>query len=130
MVVIDAGIYSKHVQVSDATSNRDWWRDLLIIDHFETIKHEFIFLWLISLVYLLYYSYIKILIDAAVHYEHGKAIKCDFKPGSVERSRDLYQRGILSSCRQCFQLPPPIKIEQFSSGIYFVSYLDSIEDIL
>jgi hypothetical protein len=31
----------------------------------------------------------KILLDTAVHPEHGKVIKCDFKPGSVERSIDL-----------------------------------------
>jgi hypothetical protein len=29
---------------SDATLNRDRWRDLLKIDHFEAIKHELIFL--------------------------------------------------------------------------------------
>jgi hypothetical protein len=28
---------------SDATLNRDWWRDLLMIDDFEAIKHELIF---------------------------------------------------------------------------------------
>jgi Ni,Fe-hydrogenase III large subunit len=38
-------------------------------------------------------SYTKIPIDAAVHSEDGKVIKCDFKQGSVERSIDLYQRG-------------------------------------
>jgi hypothetical protein len=32
-----------------------------------------------------------------VHYEHEKLIKCDFKPGSVERSVDLYQRGYTSA---------------------------------
>jgi hypothetical protein len=29
-----------------------------------------------------------------VHFEHGKLIKCDFKPGSVERSVDLNKEGI------------------------------------
>jgi hypothetical protein len=28
---------------SDATLNWDRWRDLLMIDHFEAIKHELIF---------------------------------------------------------------------------------------
>jgi hypothetical protein len=36
----------------------------------------------------LYSSYIKVLVDAAIHSEDGKIIKCNFKPGSVERSID------------------------------------------
>jgi hypothetical protein len=49
----------------------------------------------------LYSSYIEILVDAAVYSEHGKVIKCDFKPGSMERSIDRYQRGYTSArCRQ------------------------------
>jgi hypothetical protein len=36
-------------------------------------------------------------VDAAVHSEDGKVIKCDFKPGSVERSTDLYQREVYLS---------------------------------
>jgi hypothetical protein len=28
-------------------------------------------------------------IDAGAHSEHAQVIKCDFKPGSVERSIDL-----------------------------------------
>jgi hypothetical protein len=78
---------------SDATLNRDQWRDLLMIDPFEAIKHELIFLWLIWLVYSLNSSYIKVLVDAAVHSEHGKVMKSDFKPGSGERSINLHQRG-------------------------------------
>jgi hypothetical protein len=59
--------------------------------------------------------YIKVLVDAAVHSEHGKVIKCDFKPGSVVRYiRSIPKRVYLS--RQYVQLPPPIKIEKFSSG--------------
>jgi hypothetical protein len=38
---------------------------------------------------ILYYNQIKILLDAVLHSERGKVIKCDFKPGSVERSIDL-----------------------------------------
>jgi hypothetical protein len=30
----------------------------------------------------------KVLIDVAVHLEHGIFIRCDIKRGSVERSRD------------------------------------------
>jgi hypothetical protein len=46
-------------------------------------------------------SCIKVLVDAAVHSELRKVIKCDFKPGSVERSVDRYQRGYTSArCRQ------------------------------
>jgi hypothetical protein len=63
---------------SDAILNRDWWRDLLKIDHFEAIKHELIFLWLILLVYSLYSGYIKVLLDAAGHSEDGKVIKMRF----------------------------------------------------
>jgi hypothetical protein len=43
--------------------------------------------------YQLYYSWIKILVDAAVHSEHGKVIQCEFKPGSVERSIELDKEG-------------------------------------
>jgi hypothetical protein len=74
----------------------------------------------------LYSSCIKVLVDATVHSEDGKVIKCDFKPGSVERSTDLYQREVYlskvqavaaaGSSRRYFQSPPPIKIERFSSG--------------
>jgi hypothetical protein len=64
---------------------------------FEAIKHELIFAWSIWLIYSLYSSYIKVLIDEAVHSEHGKVTKCDFKSGSVERSIDLYQRGYPSA---------------------------------
>jgi hypothetical protein len=85
-----------------------------MIADFEAIKHELIFLWLIWLVYSLHSSYIKVLVDAAVYSEHGKVIKCDFKPGSVEWSIDLYQRGYTS--RQYFHFLPPIKAEQFSCG--------------
>jgi hypothetical protein len=59
-----------------------------MIDHFEAIKHELIFLWLKQLVHSLYSSYIKVLVDAVVHSEDGKV-----KPGSVERSLGLYQRA-------------------------------------
>jgi hypothetical protein len=31
--------------------------------------------------------------DAAVHFEHGEVIQCDFKPGSVGRSIDLDKRA-------------------------------------
>jgi hypothetical protein len=31
-------------------------------------------------------SIIDVLVDAAAYYEHGVLIRCDFKPGSVERS--------------------------------------------
>jgi hypothetical protein len=41
----------------------------------------------------MYYSQIKVLVNAAIHYEHGKVIQCDFKPGSVERSIDLDKEG-------------------------------------
>jgi hypothetical protein len=36
----------------------------------------------------------KVLVDAAVHSELGKVIKCDFKLGSVERSLDIDKEGI------------------------------------
>jgi hypothetical protein len=45
----------------------------------------------------LYSSCIKVLVDATVHSEDEKVIKCDFKPGSVERSIDLYQREVYLS---------------------------------
>jgi hypothetical protein len=63
-----------------------------MIDDFEAIKHELIFLRLLLLVYSLYSSHKKVLVDAEVHSEHGKVIKYDFKPRSVEGSSDLRQR--------------------------------------
>jgi hypothetical protein len=45
----------------------------------------------------LYSSCIKVLVDATVHSEDGKVIKCGFKPGSEERSTDLYQREVYLS---------------------------------
>jgi hypothetical protein len=82
----------------------------------------------------LYSSYLKVLVDATVHSEHGKVIKCDFKPGLVERS--IAKRVYLT--RRYFQFPPPIKIERFSSGYFPVAIkihrsffkFDSIKDIL
>jgi hypothetical protein len=47
----------------------------------------------------LYYSYIKVLVDTAVHSELGKVIKCDFKPGSFERPIDVDKREYLSRRR-------------------------------
>jgi hypothetical protein len=87
---------------------RDQWRDLLMIDHFEAIKQELIFLWLIWLVYSLHSSYIKVPVDVVVYSEHGKIIKYDFKPESVERSINQYQKRVYLSRRYC-QLLPPIK---------------------
>jgi hypothetical protein len=75
-----------------------------MIDHFEAIKHELIFLRLILLVCLLYSSYIKVLVNASIHSEHGKVIKCDFKPGLVERSIDLYQEGIPQQAGTIFNI--------------------------
>jgi hypothetical protein len=85
----------------------------------------------------LHSSYIKVLVDRAVHFEPEKVIKYDFKPGSVERSLDLYQRGY-TSAGNTFKRPPPIKIEQFSSGNFPMAIkiqrpffkFDSIKDIL
>jgi hypothetical protein len=45
----------------------------------------------------LYCSCIKVLVDVAVPCEDGKVIKWDFKPGSVGRSIDVYQRGYTSA---------------------------------
>jgi hypothetical protein len=36
------------------------------------------------------YGDVKTLVDAVVHSEHGKVIKCDIKPGSVKRSMNVY----------------------------------------
>jgi hypothetical protein len=42
-------------------------------------------------------SIIQVLVDAAVLFEKGIVIKWDFKPGSVERSVDIFQRGVYLS---------------------------------
>jgi hypothetical protein len=62
----------------------------------------------------LYYSYVKVLVNAAVPSEDGIVKKWDFKPESVERSIDLYQRAYTSASAgsgRYFQFPPPIKNE-------------------
>jgi hypothetical protein len=81
-----------------------------------------------------------VLIDSAVYCDHGKLIKCDFKPGSVERSID--QDKVADNHLNFRQ---PIKIDQshsnilnfdtnenreFHNGIYFVSFFHGIRDIL
>jgi hypothetical protein len=63
-----------------------------------------IFLSFILLVYLLYYSKIKV-VDATVHFEHGKVIQCEIKPGSVERSIDLGKRGYVSAALAVMLIP-------------------------
>jgi hypothetical protein len=69
-----------------------------MIDHFEAITHELIFLRLILLVYSLSSSHIKVLVDAAVHSELDQVIKCDFKPGFI----GLHQRGYISAAGEMF----------------------------
>jgi hypothetical protein len=63
----------------------------------------------------LYYSEIKVLLDATVRSKHGKIIKCDLKPGSVERSTNL-DRVDGAPQQEYFQNPLPIKTEKFHSG--------------
>jgi hypothetical protein len=81
----------------------------------------------------LYSSYLKVLVYEAVNSEHGKVIKCDFKPGSVKRSIDLYKRGYtladyIFNCRHQHKssghFPVAIKIHR-----PFFEF-DSIKDIL
>jgi hypothetical protein len=74
----------------------------------------------------LYYNYIKVIVDGAVHSEHGKLIKCYSKLGEIYRST---QKGYLSS-RQYIHIPPPIKIQQLSSGILFYPILTVLKNIL
>jgi hypothetical protein len=68
-------------------------------------------------------------IDAAVYSEYEKVIKCDFKPGSVGRSIDLYQRGGIPQQAICstFATNKNRAIFQWHT---FVSYLESIKYIL
>jgi hypothetical protein len=42
-------------------------------------------------------SIIQILVDAAIPSEDGIVIKWDFKPGLIETSIDVYQRGSTSA---------------------------------
>jgi hypothetical protein len=46
-----------------------------------------------------------IVLDASVHSEHVQVIRCDFKPGSVERSIDLDKKG-MPLHRPLSTLPP------------------------
>jgi hypothetical protein len=71
---------------------------------------------ILSLVYQLYYIYIKVLVDVAAHYEHGKGIKYHFKLGSIERSTDLDKEGIPR--RDC-KIPTPMKIEKIHQHFFF-----------
>jgi hypothetical protein len=76
------------------TLSRDRSRDLFIISHCEAFKHG-AHLFIINITSILIVLYVnKVLKDAVVHSEHGKVIKCYFKPGSVERSIDLPKEGI------------------------------------
>jgi hypothetical protein len=43
------------------------------------------------MIYSLYSSQTNVLIDPGINSEHVKDIKCDFKPGSVERCIDLHE---------------------------------------
>jgi hypothetical protein len=52
-----------------------------------------------------------VVIDEDAHSEHVQVIRCDFRPGSVERSIDQDKEGIP---KQAISLP--IKIEKFPSG--------------
>jgi hypothetical protein len=66
---------------------------------------------------------LEVLVDASTYSEHCKLIKYDFKPGSVERSIDLYQRGYTSAAgRRYFQFPPPINIEQIFQWLFSNGY--------
>jgi hypothetical protein len=38
---------------------------------------------------------ITVQIDTGIHFEHGKVIRCDIKPGLVERSGDV-ENGVIS----------------------------------
>jgi hypothetical protein len=76
-------------------------------------------------------SIIQVLVDAAVHSEDGKVIKCDFKPGSLERSTDLYQREVyLSKVQAILSISSTNKNRAiFPVGIPFFKF-DSIKEIL
>jgi hypothetical protein len=56
----------------------------------------------------LYNSKIKVVIEAAVHSEHGKVIQCEIIPGSVE--------VCLTSAGKYLNPLPSIKIEKTYSG--------------
>jgi hypothetical protein len=61
-------------------------------------------------------SIIQVLVNVTDPSEDGIVIKCDFKPGSVERSipkRVYLSKVQAGDSRRFFQFPPPIKIEQF-----------------
>jgi hypothetical protein len=56
-----------------------------------------------------------------------QVIKCDFKPGSVERSIELDQEDAPSAGLYYFQMPQPIKIENFHDGIPLYPILIAIK---
>jgi hypothetical protein len=81
----------------------------------------------------LYSSYIKVLVDAAVHFEQGKVIKCDFKPGSVDE-RSIDRRVYLSKVQAMLSISATNKNRAiFQVGITihrpFFKF-DSIKEIL
>jgi hypothetical protein len=51
----------------------------------------------LNIVIVLQLNVVIVLVDTGVHSVHGKVIRCHFKPKSVERSIDLYQRGYTSA---------------------------------
>jgi hypothetical protein len=66
-----------------------------MISHCEAFKHD-VHLFIINTISILTILELNkdFFIDAAVYSEHGKVIKCNFKPGSFERSIDLEKKGI------------------------------------
>jgi hypothetical protein len=69
-----------------------------------------------SLVCTSYFSEINIQTDARAHSKHVPVIRCDIKPGSVERCIDL-NRGYTSVVRKLCDSRQPIKIDEIYSRI-------------
>jgi hypothetical protein len=56
----------------------------------------------------------KILVNAVVHYEHLKVIRCDIKPGSVERSRDVEnEKNPKDKCTLRYHFQAPVSCLAF-----------------
>jgi hypothetical protein len=58
-----------------------------------------------------------VILDASVHSEHAKVIRCDFKLGSVERSIDLERGHTSAAAGNTFSIRHQWKLRNFAVAV-------------
>jgi hypothetical protein len=56
----------------------------------------------LCIIYPLPFNQIKVPVEVAVHSEHVQVIRCEIKPGSIERFRDLKDETISEKIRRVY----------------------------